>query len=176
MPPPDRVFRPDEILRVLAAHGVDFVVVGGLAVQAHGYIRLTQDLDVIVRPSLLNLTRLSEALVDLEAELRTRGTLRLGDPQQLGRAPHIQVATRAGSLDVIHVEHIAGAPKSYDALREAAFVVRLGELEVAFAGLSDLIRMKRPAARFMRMRSESPAKATSSSPSLTTKAASLRAS
>jgi predicted nucleotidyltransferase len=147
MPPPDRVFRPDEILRGLAAHGVDFVVVGGLAVQAHGYIRLTQDLDVIVRPSLLNLTRLSEALVDLEAELRTRGTLRLGDPQQLGRAPHIQVATRAGSLDVIHVEHIAGAPKSYDALREAAFVVRLGELEVAFAGLSDLIRMKRAAGR-----------------------------
>ncbi len=39
MPPPDRVFRPDEILRVLAAHGVDFVVVGGMAVQAHGYIR-----------------------------------------------------------------------------------------------------------------------------------------
>lgn len=147
MPPPDRVFKADEILRVLAAHDVDFVVIGGLAVQAHGYIRLTHDLDVIVRPSLLNLTRLSEAFVDLEAELRTRGTLRLGDPHQLSRAPQIPVLTRAGPLDVVHVDHIAGAPKSYDALRGAAFVVRLGELEVAFAGLSDLIRMKRAAGR-----------------------------
>ena len=147
MPPPDRVFRPDEILRVLTDHGVEFVVVGGLAVQAHGYVRLTQDLDIIVRPDLLNLTRLSEALVDLEAELRTGGTIRLGDPNQLRQAPHIPVLTRAGALDVIHVEHIAGAPKSYDALREAAFVVTLGELEIAFAGLSDLIRMKRAAGR-----------------------------
>ena len=48
---------------------------------------------------------------------------------------------------MIHVEHVAGAPKSYDALSEAAFVVSLGELEVAFAGLSDLIRMKRAAGR-----------------------------
>ena len=147
MPPPDRVFRPDDILRVLTAHGVDFVVIGGLAVQAHGYIRLTQDLDVIVRPSLLNLTRLSEAFVDLEADLRTGGTLRLGDPHQLRRAAHIPVLTRAGALDVVHVEHIAGAPKSYDALRAAALVVSLGELDVAFAGLSDLIRMKRAAGR-----------------------------
>jgi predicted nucleotidyltransferase len=147
MPPPDQVFRPDELIRVLAAHGVDFVVVGGLAVQAHGYVRLTQDLDIIVRPDLLNLTRLSEAFVDLEAELRTGGTLRLGDPNQLSRAPHIPVATRAGALDVIHVEHIAGAPKSYDTLRDSAFVVTLAGLEVAFAGLSDLIRMKRAAGR-----------------------------
>jgi hypothetical protein len=147
MPPPDRVFRPDEIIRVLATHGVDFVVVGGFAVQAHGYVRLTQDLDIIVRPDLLNLTRLSEAFVDLEAELRTRGTMRLGDPNQLRRAPLIPVVTRAGALDVVHVEHIAGAPKSYDALREAAFVVTLADLEVPFAGLSDLIRMKRAAGR-----------------------------
>jgi|1186.fasta_scaffold106580_2 predicted nucleotidyltransferase len=147
MPPPDRVFRPDEILRALAAHGVEFVVVGGAAVQAHGYIRLTQDLDVIVRPDLVNVTRLSEAFADLEAELRTKGTIRLGDPNQLRRAPHIPVMTRAGALDVVHVEHIAGAPRSYDALRDGALVVRVGGNDVAFAGLSDLVRMKRAAGR-----------------------------
>ena len=73
MTPPDRVFEADEILRVLAAHGVDFVVIGGIAVQAHGYIRGTQDLDIIVGPTTLNVSRLSEALAELEAELsRTR--------------------------------------------------------------------------------------------------------
>ena len=147
MRPPDRVFRADEILDVLAAHNVDFVVIGGLAVQAHGYIRLTQDLDIIARPSVLNMSRLSEAFVELEAELRMKGTLKLGDPHQLTRAPHIPVVTRAGALDVVHVEHIAGAPKSFDALREAAFVVNLHGRDVPFAGLSDLIRMKRAAGR-----------------------------
>ena len=79
----ERVFDAQEILRVLAAHSVDFVVIGGIAVQAHGYIRWTKDLDIIVRPTALNLSRLSEALRELEAELRGPGTLKLTDPQQL---------------------------------------------------------------------------------------------
>jgi len=147
MPPPDRVFAGEEILQVLAGHGVDFVVIGGIAVQAHGYIRATKDLDVVVRPTTLNLTRVSEALGDLEAELRTPGTLRLTDPNQLRAAPLVPVMTRAGPLDILNVEHVAGAPRSYDALRDAALTIGLGGLEVAVAGLSDLIRMKRAAGR-----------------------------
>jgi predicted nucleotidyltransferase len=144
---PDRVFQADEIIRVLIANRVDFVVIGGVAVQAHGYIRLTHDLDVIVRPTTLNLSRLSEALAELEAELRTTGTLNLSDPHQLRQAPEVPVMTRAGPLDVVNVEHVAGAPRSYDALREGALVVDLQGAEVPVAGLSDLIRMKRAAGR-----------------------------
>lgn len=143
----ERVFDAQEILRVLAAHGVDFVVIGGIAVQAHGYIRWTKDLDVIVRPTALNLSRLSEALQELEAELRGAGTLKLNDPHQLRRAPLIPVMTRVGPLDIVGVEHVAGAPRSYDGLREAALVVELSGSKVAVAGLSDLVRMKRAAGR-----------------------------
>jgi hypothetical protein len=144
---PDRVFAADEILSVLDAHGVDFVVIGGIAVQAHGYIRSTQDLDIIVRPDIANLSRVSEALADLEAELRTPGSLRLSDPHQLRRAPLIPVMTSAGPLDIVHVEHVAGPPRSYDALKSGALVVALRGIEIAVAGLSDLIRMKRAAGR-----------------------------
>jgi hypothetical protein len=147
MPQPDRIFQADEIIRVLVAHQVDFVVIGGVAVQAHGYIRLTHDLDVIVRPDILNATRLSEALIELEAELRTAGTLKLSNPHQLRRAPQVPVLTRAGPLDVVNVDHVAGAPKSYDALRDAALLVNLDGLDIQVAGLSDLIRMKRAAGR-----------------------------
>jgi predicted nucleotidyltransferase len=147
MQPPDRVFRADEILRVLTDYGVDFVVVGGLAVQAHGYIRLTQDLDIIVRPEIANSTRVSEALADLEAEVLKAGTMKLHDPQQLRRAPLIATNTKYGRLDIVHVEHVAGRPKSYDALRAAALVIRLDGVDVPVAGLSDLIRMKRAAGR-----------------------------
>jgi predicted nucleotidyltransferase len=144
---PDRIFKADEIIRTLLANNVDFVVIGGVAVQAHGYIRLTQDLDVIVRPTTLNLSRLSEAFAELEAELRTTGTIKLSDPHQLRRAPHVPVMTRAGALDVVNVQHVAGAPRSYDALRDAALVVHLDGADVPVAGLSDLIRMKRAAGR-----------------------------
>jgi predicted nucleotidyltransferase len=147
MAAPDRVFEAEEIFRSLAGHRVDFVVIGGIAVQAHGYIRATKDLDIIVRPTALNLSRLSEALSDLDSELRVPGTLRLTDPHQLGRAPLVAVMTRAGPLDIVNVEHVAGAPRSYDALREAALVIDLHGLEIAVAGVSDLIRMKRAAGR-----------------------------
>jgi predicted nucleotidyltransferase len=145
--PPDRLFAADEILIALADHGVDFVVIGGIAVQAHGYIRGTHDLDIIVRAKALNLSRLSEALAELEAELRTPGTLKLTDPHQLGRAPIIPILTRAGPLDLVNVQHVAGGPKSYDALRDGALEIDLSGRQVAVAGLSDLVRMKRAAGR-----------------------------
>ena len=147
MPATEPVFDAERILRVLRQHGVEFVVIGGIAVQAHGYIRFTKDLDVIIRPNSLNASRLGVALTELEAELRTPGALRLTDPNELRRAPLIPVMTRCGPLDVVHVEHIAGAPRSYDALREAALVIDLDGDEVPVAGLGDLIRMKRAAGR-----------------------------
>jgi Nucleotidyltransferase of unknown function (DUF6036) len=144
---PDPVFDAREMLRVLAAHSVNFVIIGGIAVQAHGYIRWTKDLDVIVQPTTLNFSRLSEALRDLDAKPRGSGTLRLTDPHQLRRAPLIPLMTTLGPLDVVNVEHVRGAPRDYEALRRAALVVQLEGSEVAVAGLSDLIRMKRAAGR-----------------------------
>jgi predicted nucleotidyltransferase len=145
--PPDREFQADAIFEVLARHRVNFVVIGGIAVQGHGYIRGTYDVDIIVEPTALNAARLSEALMELEAELRVTGGLRLTDPHQLRSAPLIPTMTRFGPLDVVHVEHVAGPPKSYEALRNGALVIKLDGIEVPVAGLSDLIRMKRAAGR-----------------------------
>jgi len=39
----------EAVARALNEAGVPFVVVGGLAVVVHGYGRLTQDLDLVVR-------------------------------------------------------------------------------------------------------------------------------
>jgi predicted nucleotidyltransferase len=147
MSAPDRAFRADEILRILFAHRVDFVVVGGIAVMVHGYLRNTKDLDIVVRPGTLNLSRLSEALAELEAEPRGSAAMNVTDPHQLQRIPLVRIMTSAGPLDVVNIEHLAGAPASYDALRQAALMVTLGGFEVAVAALRDLIRMKRAAGR-----------------------------
>jgi predicted nucleotidyltransferase len=145
---PDRVLRPSAILRVLAEHSVEFVVVGGIAVQAHGYIRATADLDVVPRPTLLNLSRLGEALVELEAvPRRTTAAINVTDPQLLKRVPMVPLATRYGRLDLLNIAHLAGAPGSYEDLDARALVIELDGLEIRVAGLDDLIRMKRAAGR-----------------------------
>jgi hypothetical protein len=141
-------FDPRAILIALRLAQVDFVVVGGVAVQAYGHSRATRDLDVIPKPDLLNLSRLGEALADLEARpLRTAATLDVTDPQLLLHVPMAPLVTKYGRLDVLALKHTAGAPPSYEALREAAVETEIGGQKVWVAGLDHLIRMKRTAGR-----------------------------
>jgi predicted nucleotidyltransferase len=145
---PEHPLRVDQILSTLVEFGVQFVVVGGVAVQAHGYLRGTGDLDIVPNPTMLNLSRLGEALVALEARpARTTQPLNVTDPQLLRRAPLVPLETRHGRLDLLHLAHTAGAPPSFADLRERALEVDLDGVPVAVAGLDDLVRMKRAAAR-----------------------------
>jgi hypothetical protein len=51
------------ILEALGEHHVDYTVIGGLAVQAHGHPRTTQDVDLVPAPGAPNRARLElEAL------------------------------------------------------------------------------------------------------------------
>lgn len=47
------------IFAALAAHDVSYVTVGGVALQAHGAQRLTQDLDIVFDPAPENARRLA---------------------------------------------------------------------------------------------------------------------
>lgn len=146
--PPEAVFDPRRILSALAEHGVDFVVVGGVAVQAHGHGRSTRDLDVVPRPDLVNLSRLGETLASLEARLLRGGRpVDVTDPQLLKRAPLMPLMTRYGRLDLLNLALTTGAPSSYDGLRERAYEAQIDGRAVLVAGLDDLIRMKRAAGR-----------------------------
>ena len=142
------VFDPEAILRVLAEHRVEFVVIGGVAVQTHGYIRATQDLDIIPRPDLANLIRLGEALAELRARShRTARPVDITDPHILKRAALVPLITVYGRLDVMNIDSTAGTPVGYSELRGRALEVDLGPMEVTVVGLDDLIRMKKAAGR-----------------------------
>jgi len=137
--------RPLELLRVLREHDVDFLVIGGVAVAAHGYVRGTKDVDIIPQPSRANLERLLAALAALDA-VQDIGDFRPEEmPVQLDLPGLAQggnwiLATRFGRLDVMQV--VEGA-RSYETLREGA-VVKDG---ITFVGLDDLIAMKHAAGR-----------------------------
>jgi hypothetical protein len=135
----------ERILAALAEHSVDYVIVGGLAVQTHGHVRTTVDIDVYPRPELSNLVRLAEALNALDARILNPGSEGAKiDAMTLPRATIWQFATSHGAIDVLH--DAPGAPP-YDELRARALEIRLGDLELAVASLDDLISMKRASAR-----------------------------
>ena len=144
----DRVFDPRRILVALSEHGVDFVLVGGIAVQAHGHGRSTRDLDVIPRPDLLNLSRLGEAVGEIDSALLRPGRpVDVTNPQLVRRAPLVPLMTAHGRLDLLNLALTDGAPRSYDELRGRAVEAVIDGHVIAVAGLDDLIRMKRAAGR-----------------------------
>lgn len=128
------------IFRVLAAHEVDYVVIGGLAVQAHGHPRTTQDLDLMPEPTPENRGRLLAALTELGA--RPVGA-RAPSPLSVPETGVLEVDTDAGGIDV-HAAPAGSAP--YAQLRARALVIDL-DVPVPVAGLDDLIAMKRASGR-----------------------------
>jgi hypothetical protein len=135
----------ERILQALARQGVDYVLVGGLAVQTHGHTRTTFDVDILPRPEPGNLTRLASALRSLDARVLNPGSEALEiDAAMLPRATLWQFSTPHGPIDVLH--DAPGAPP-YKDLRDRALEVSLGQIVVPVAGRDDLISMKRASGR-----------------------------
>jgi hypothetical protein len=58
-----------EMLSLLLANGVKFLVVGAYAVGVHGYTRATGEVDIWVECSKENLTRIYDSLVAFGAHI-----------------------------------------------------------------------------------------------------------
>lgn len=105
----DEPLDAERILRALAERSVDYVIVGGLAVQTHGHVRTTVDVDVFPRPEPSNLARLADALNALDARVLNPGSEGTAiNAAMLPRATLWQFATRHGAIDVLH--DAPGAP------------------------------------------------------------------
>ena len=52
----------EKLLVLLADAGVEFVLVGGVAVTLHGYTRLTEDVDILIARTTENIGRLLACL------------------------------------------------------------------------------------------------------------------
>jgi hypothetical protein len=72
-----------ELCRLFTAHGVEYLLVRGQAVIAHGYPRLTKDLDLWVRPSRENGTRVLAALAPFGTPLSSFDAERFTRPETL---------------------------------------------------------------------------------------------
>lgn len=140
-------FDARELFNALSRHDVEYVTIGGIAVQAYGGQRLTQDLDVAIAASTDNIARLASALIELDARMigpsgeRSRA---VPSAPLLASSDQWHLITVHGPLDVLTVPAHLG---SFDEMRARAHEVTLGDLSIPIAHRDDLLRMKRAAGR-----------------------------
>jgi hypothetical protein len=138
------------LLEQLAAAGVDYIVIGGVAVGFHGYVRATKDLDVVPGPSRENLARLARLLRSLNAELDGAGDSDADelpdplDPEVLAQGGNWVLQTRLGRFDLMQWQ---GDRELWEMLSPAAVEVDLDGVSVKVAGYEDLVDLKEQAGR-----------------------------
>jgi hypothetical protein len=139
-------FLPTALLRELVARGVDFVVIGGIAMIGHGSTRSTRDLDIVYAVNAANLEALGEAMVGLGARLRgvTDDVPFLPDARTLRQTSILTLDTPLGWIDLLVSP--AGSP-AYAQLRARAERITMEGMIVPIASLDDLESMKRAAGR-----------------------------
>jgi hypothetical protein len=145
---------PFPLLRALRERGIEHIVVGGFAVNAHGFIRVTKDLDIVPSPAGENLRRLAEMLRDLDASVLDTADF---EPQELPADPrrtadlamggNFRLQTDLGRLDVMQWLSGIDADDLYGELAREALESSIDGLSVRVCGLDHLRAMKRAAGR-----------------------------
>jgi hypothetical protein len=140
------VFAPRRLVEALAGEGVDYVILGGIALTMHGSMRATFDLDLCYRRDRDNLARLARALAPLHPRLRDfppelpfffdEATLRTG--------LNFTLRSDAGDIDLLG--EVPGLGAYADALA-ASQEETLYDVPVRILTLAGLERCKRAAGR-----------------------------
>jgi len=141
-----REFDPVAALKILVAHDVDFVVIGGIAARLWGSPTVTRDLDICYARTPRNLERLAAALQRVHAKLRGVSEnipFRL-DARTLAAGDSFTFKSDVGDLDCLGTPTGTGG---YDDLKGTAERLDVDGLKIWVTSLVDLIDMKRAAGR-----------------------------
>ena len=141
----------DRIVSTLSRHGVAYVLIGGAAALAHGSTLATEDVDLTPARDQPNLDRLGDALLELQARLRTvnepEGVEFPCNGRFIAAMPlMVNLTTIAGDIDLALAP--SGFAEGYDALGAARVEVDFGNGTIVLvAALDDIITSKRTADR-----------------------------
>lgn len=125
-----------KLLGLLAEGGVQFVLVGGVAVTLHGYVRVTEAVDLLVQADKQNLERLLAALKNFgEGFASELSPLDFDDSEG---AIRIVEESEGCSVDIF--TRLSG--KCYEDVIEDAETFKTQGLEVRYASKSALIWWK----------------------------------
>jgi hypothetical protein len=144
------------LLGALSRGAVEFVVIGGVAVIAHGVIRTTRDVDVCPSPERANLVRLANVLRNLGARQLGVGDGEFAedempfdptDPDDLAQGGNFRLRTPFGVLDVMQWIPGIEADHAYSTLAADAETATAFGVELRVSSLAKLRLMKEAAGR-----------------------------
>jgi predicted nucleotidyltransferase len=137
----------DQLLRRLSEAEVEFVLIGGLAINAWGVVRGTKDVDVVIAPNSENLKRVAGVAVATHGHIQTGESFLSTRPSiaaQLASGARAVIETELGQLDI--VQGLDGVPPFND-LRARATEAEVLGIKVFVCSVEDLRAMKRAAGR-----------------------------
>ena len=141
-----RAARLRNLIEEIVGADVDFVVVGGLAVNAWGHLRGTRDVDLVPNPDPDNLDRLAAVLERLGGRVEVPGGRltagAIGTFLKVGE--RTSVGTDLGPVDVL--QGLPQVPR-YTDLRDDSVAIDLDGTVVRVCSLGALLAMKRASAR-----------------------------
>jgi len=141
---------PARIFAALERHEVEYLTIGGVAVNAHGHLRNTRDVDILIERTPQNMARLAATLDDLDAKLFGVDAELLGvdphNPDDLYNGGNFTLRTAAGGLDLFDPAEIPGG-RPYEEMRPRAVEAVVQGVRIRAVGFDDLIRLKRFAGR-----------------------------
>ncbi len=138
------------ILAELDRDGIEFIVIGGVAVGFHGYVRATKDVDIVPSPDPANLKRLARLLRRLDAQVE--GAEEFDgeelpdplDPEALGMGGNWVLRTRLGRFDIMQW---IGEEALWEKLAPSAIQAEIDGLTINVVSYEDLVALKKLAGR-----------------------------
>jgi predicted nucleotidyltransferase len=132
------------ILKLLDQHGVEFVVVGGVAAVLQGAPITTFDIDMLVKLDDANAERLAGALTELEATFREQPNADPPDKQDILAGGHLLLLTNCGPLDILG---FIGDQEKYEDLQDKIRHISVGDQSVQVLELEELVNQKKAMGR-----------------------------
>jgi len=100
----------DQLLRRLSEASVEFVLIGGLAVNAWGVVRGTKDVDIVVAPDVENLERVAAVAAAINGHVQAGESFLSGQPSIAGQlASGEQVPLRPSLVAWTSFKDLAGS-------------------------------------------------------------------
>lgn len=137
-----------EVARLLSQAGVDFVIVGGIAIRSHGGNYVTEDLDICYARNRDNLKKLADVLTPLEPRPRgkefDKGLPFVFDWTTLQHGTNFMFTTSMGDVDLLGEVKGIGI---YNDLIEHSIIVDLDGFSTHILSIPALILAKEAAGR-----------------------------
>ena len=138
---PTHSFR--RILELLEQHGVEYVVVGGVAAVLQGAPVTTFDLDALTKVDPQNVDRVAAALAALDARDREHRGLR-PSRDDVAAGGHLLMMTDSGPFDVLG---FIGGGRRYEDVAGSAVTLAVDNLAIKVLPLEVLIEEKKALGR-----------------------------